>query len=506
MIYFYTIIKEMKDKTYEVYAELEANNLKIKKCDKDILISSLYEFLVKYKIFEVFLNGIKQNLKIKDESFFNDFTEENFIQKLEKCSDISDKEKKELKKKSNSKYFPYVANSGKYGKNSQNEENFHKNLKELLRIVVELGYSHDENEEINVLREYKPTNEKCSVCHTYFSTKYDITHKNEKKERVNSKNNYIFMGSESNTFNNYAMSNSTVCFSCEFFNLMYLLYLKLERPNIIAYTEDLTLMKFINYKIMVNSRKYYDKSFYRELAKYKESKIRLYNVVTDTNKGVLLKFNNVMEFNDIMNEIRLKDMIDNFTFSNESAAKKDLAKIYIANKNNIALNNLLLNELISIDEKRVKNIFYPSVRNIRIYLEFIIYIKKSELNNEQKYLYKYDYLREGKNDLKESEIEELGNEKEGLKKNGFKELGQRLGYKIEDEAKKTIAFKINQLLKSDNRTGMMHTLTHLITVNELRMPNGFADVIFSKDEYGFNYNVGKLLEYFLNTSYKEGEK
>ncbi|SHH05503.1 hypothetical protein [Tepidibacter thalassicus] len=373
-----------------------------------------------------------------------------------------------------SKYFPYVRNSSKYGHNSQSEENFHSNFLKLLDIVEKLNLK-DEKEQMEILRDYENLEATCTICHTYLITKYDITHKNELKIRKNSKYNYSFMGWENNTFNNYGLDNPSVCFVCEFLNLMYLLYMSLAKPSVLVVIEDLKVMKFLNYKLLLSIENLNEKGFYRKLAQYKNRKVRLYKLITHAKKGVILKLNSILEFENIIRNIKLSDLIDRFNFGKDSAEKKKLCKGFIISNNIESLKCFLIKDLLFIDNKDEKRILdeWKSKSNIKIYLEILTIISKEGENIK---------MNKFNNPMKENE---------------FEKLGFTLGRKISQENKKTIMFKLNQMLKADNRTGIFQTLVHLITVNELSIPKNFSKVIINGSEYELHYNIGKLMESFL---------
>ncbi|KYH34081.1 hypothetical protein CLTEP_19810 [Clostridium tepidiprofundi DSM 19306] len=471
LIYFSSILEEMNINS-NMKVCLENNYLEVKDFNKDEFLN----YLLKEKIFRVFVDGIKEELKKKkyDIEFLEGIKNDNFLSKINEIDILSEKMKESIEKKFNSKYFPYIRNSAKYGYNSKGEINFHKNIKKLIYIVQELN-SKDDEEQKNILKEYEALEKKCIVCHTYLTTKYDITHKDEKKLRKSSKYNYLFMGSEKNTFTNYAAENPSVCFICEFFNLMFLLYLSIERPTILAYTDDLGSMKFINYKLMLKSREFNEKGFYKKLSKFKNTRVRIYDISTDVNKGVLINLNSILEFRAILKMIKLSDVIDKYNFSKDTYVKIALGKKIIKNNNYAALKSFLLNELIVINDKDGKRSLdtWKTVNNIKNYLEIICELRKEDLEVEDK---------------------------------NFEKLGIILGAKIKkSENKRAIAFKVIEMLKSDNRQGLFQNILHLITVNQTSIPDNFADVIIYGDEDELHYCIGKFLEKFLSSNKEEDE-
>lgn len=487
LVYLHQILKE-KD---GIKVKRTANYLKVNNLDKQLL----YDFIIKEEVYKVFLKGVVEELKKKideedaeklvKEISVDDFLEE-FDKRLDEREDIKarskDSLKKKIKKSFKSKYFPYVRNSPKYGYNAQSEDNFHNNFKELVRLVIELN-GKDEEEQLEVLKNYEGVDRDCFICRSYKSTKFDVTHKNNKKERINSKYDYLFMGSQNNTYNNFFKSESSVCFVCEFLNLMALLYFSLNSPRTIAYTDNLINLEFINYKVMLKERNFSDKGLYRHLAKYKNQQIQLYETSIDSNKGVILEFTNNLRFDKLLENLKLYDLVDRFYISQDSATKRAMAKDFIKNKNKDAMEKLLLNELLVIensDGARSLDLKL-SKYNIRFYLELL------ELNNVDK---------EGGKELRNNEFK---NKKNRFDNKEFKRLGRELGKEIGKQNKKGISFKLIQMMKSENREGLWQDLTHLIVANQVKMPRNFADSIIESGVDGLHYQIGGFLEEFINT-------
>ncbi|WP_455539202.1 hypothetical protein [Terrisporobacter sp.] len=375
------------------------------------------------------------------------------------------------KTKLNNGYFPYLRNSAKYGANSQKIENFHENFGKLISLTKNMNMKSFE-EQGKLLDEYEPLDNICNVCHNNITALYDITHKEEKKERVNSKYNYSFMGCENSLFNNYGKCSNSVCFECEFLNLMYLLHINMMQPHFIIYTEDLKLMEFLNYKMLLEFKNLNQKSFYNKLSKYMNKKMRVYKIITDSKKGVILNLSNILEVNKLSLMIKYADCIDSFYFSKDSMKKKEICKGYIISRNYKSLENILINELLYIDDNEGKQLDnYKTSSNISLYLEILI------MNNK------------GCDDMEESKVYT----------NGFESLGKALGTKIPEDSKKSILFKINQMMRCDDRQSLFETLVHLIAVNDLKMPNRFSYIIMKSPSNEMHYQLGRLMESFLGT-------
>lgn len=480
LIYFHQILKDKNN----IKVELTANYLKVDNLDNQLL----YDLIIKREVYKVFLKGVIEELKKKiDEEDANklvrgikveEFLEE-FDNRLNEREDIQARSKNSIKKKIEksfkTKYFPYVRNSPKYGYNAQSENNFNNNFKELLRLVIELNGKNGE-EQLEVLKEYKGIHRDCFICHSYKSTKFDITHKDKKKERINSKYDYLFMGSQNNTYSNFCNSESSVCFVCEFLNLMALLYFSLKSPRTIAYSDNLVNLEFINYKVMLKERNFNEKGLYRYLAKYKNQQIQLYETSIDSNKGVILEFTNNLRFHELVENLKFYDLVDRFYIGQDSAHKRAMAKDFIKNKNKVAMKKLLLNELLLMeinDGGRSLNLKL-SKYNIKYYLELL---KLSNVDIE------------GGKELRNKE---------------FKNLGRELGKKVGRQNKKGISFKLIQMMKSENREGIWQDLTHLVIANQVKMPKDFAKIVIENGVDELHYQIGGFLEEFINTK-TEGE-
>lgn len=475
LIYFYKILKEIKENIYpNIEIELSSNYLKIEGFESNIF----YDYIINTKIYHIFLKGIKEQFKNKiDVSLLENIKIDNFIDKIRDIEGLKDIDIKGIEKRFSSKYFPYVRNSGKYGVNSGGEENFHKNLKKIIELMAELNVKNDE-ERKQLLKEYEPMDNKCIICHEYYPTKLDITHKNEKKERKNSKYNYLFMGAEkNNTFNNYGKSESSICFVCEFMNLMTLLYISLEKPSILAYTDDLKSLEFINHKLMVRASEFNEKSLYKKLSKFRDVKIRTYDIITDSNKGIIIKFGNILKIRNLITNLKLYDIVENYNYSRETAIKMSLCKKFIRSNNLLAMQMILLNDLLVIVDKESKH-------DLKV---------RDTIDNIKSYLKLLDFkCEEGNLKVDDRSFTMLGIE-----------LGKRLNEddKNSSSIKKTIAFRLNQMLKSDNRQAIFESLMHLIINNGISIPKNFSWIVMKSKTDELHYCIGKFFEGFLNSNF-----
>lgn len=470
IIELYDILQEMKY-TYEteenLYIRLEANCLIVEGLELEIL----YKYIIEYEIFQVFLSGVRDELKKKglDAATIEKLNIGNFKEIIIQ-SNLKEKDKELYLDKYNKKYFPYVRNSGKYGTNSGSEENFKHNFKQLIDLMFKINNKKDD-EQREILEKYKPLDEKCTVCHANITTRLDITHKDEEKERINSKYNYSFFGSEKSTFNNYGEIKNSICFECEFFNLMFLLYISRKRPQVLGYTDDLYFLHYINNNLMLKKRMYQDAAFQLKLGKLKGRGIRLYDVVTDSNKGVILTFQSLTDYENLIRNVELMHIVNNYYYSHDKALMKDRCKKYIGYKNYEALRNTLVSNILSVDSEDNREIL-------------------SNIINYQKFISILNLIQWGGGCSVEDK--------------GFYKLGGSLKLAMmpfsEEEAKdnrKNVALRITNMLKADERAGMFDFIMHLIIVNNVEMPYKYSEAILDSTKNELHYYIGKFLEGFL---------
>ncbi|EGT5259200.1 hypothetical protein CUB11_19215, partial [Clostridioides difficile] len=77
----------------------------------------------------------------------------------------------------------------------------------------------------------------------------------------------------------------------------------------------------------------------------KISSIRLYRFDIVKNKGIILKFDSIIEYKELLKKIELIDIIDNYNFSREPVNTKNLGKKMIDNGNLSNLKELLLDNI-----------------------------------------------------------------------------------------------------------------------------------------------------------------
>lgn len=463
MIYFYKIIldsplsKEFNIKLTRNYLEIP-NSIDIELISEYILNMVLFKRIIadNENLTQVILR-IDEYTKIdKIQSYPEDFLNKALLEK-----NISKSERDNILASWNNTYFSYLRNSGKYGSNSQSKKNAYNNFKKLVRNVFDLISNNKEN-----LQQYEILDDDiCCICHQFENTKYDITHKDEKKKRILSKYNYTFMGNENNPYNNYGKSNNGVCFVCEFFNLMFLTYIGNELPNIISYTENLEDMFYLNYKLMLNKRFYNDKTFYKEVVFQSSSKIKLYTIIRDSKKGIILEFSNILDSQKLMKQLKLLQIIESFEIENESIAKKTYLRKSILNYNLQICKSILIS---NINAKKIITIS----KNISLLNKFIREV--GFLNMSENDIYKEIY-----------------------------KTGINLGEKIstdDNKAKKSIVFKLLQLLKSNDREELFLTMSHLLVVQGIKWPKGFTENIYKGNDEKISYYVGNFIEGFLSTS------
>jgi len=467
IVYLSTILQEMEvhyNKNYKI--ELTDNFLEFE-CDD---YSEVYQYIINVKVFECFIKNVKSELEKKKmgEEFFQNVNVDNFLIMVDSLDELNKTEKDKLKNSFKSKYMPYIRNSPKYGWNSQDEENFHKNFKELVRLVFELNGKELE-EQIQILDKYKSSGDVCCICHSVYTTEFDITHKSEQKTREVSKYNYMFMGAENSTFNNYGNAQSSVCFVCEFFNLMFLLYFSLTQPKTISYVDSLKNIDFFNLKINNLMKLYNEQGFYKKLSQYNSKNIRLFSIKSDPNKGLILKMEQVLKYDEFIKQIELYHIINQLSISSDTSVDKQGLKRIVISRNYKSLKNILISVVLCFDRKEGKRVLdvTKTVSNIRLLLEVL----KIECGKE-----------EGRGLSKEH-------------KKIFFDAGKKLGNKIPNEAKSTLGFRLIQMLKVDNRDGIIKLLYHNFIVNNLPIPVGFSKGILDvEDTIELTYNVGEFLE------------
>nr|UWI49058.1 hypothetical protein NZ312_13165 [Clostridioides difficile] len=462
IVYFYELLMDLKN-------ELEKNDCNLKfTCELNRNYLSLEYIEPKYisnyilenQIFNVFKNGKKETL----EKIFNNVDNliyENFIEELDKAS-ATETQKESIRKDFKNRRFPYVRNSGKYGLNTS-LENMETNIENLVDTVIRSNIEIDEID----LSQYEEKDSMCNICNINKTTKLDI----DLRERKDSKYNFLFRGAEKSGFKKSGQVESNICFECEFFNLMCLLYINLKRPIVFGYTNDLRELAFLNHKIMLKRKMYSDKSFYKKLLHEKISSIRLYRFDIDTNKGIILKFDSIIEYKELLKKIELMDIIDNYNFSREAGSTKSLAKKMIDNGNLSNLKELLLDNISVLKQSTGTSRemdFLSSSYNISSYIKLCWIV-----DGEEEY--------KMKNHMESNLI--------------YSRVGKDLFNKMTDESRrKNFSMKVIQLLKSNDRTQLFQTIMHVLVSNGVLIGEGFVEGIMQSSELELNTNVGLFIQ------------
>lgn len=126
---------------------------------------------------------------------------------------------------------------------------------------------------------------------------------------------------------------------------MCFLYINLKRLMVFVYMNDLRELVFLNYKIMFKRKMYLDKLFYKKFLYEKISLIRLYRFDIVKNKGIILKFDFIIEYKELLKKIEFIDIIDNYNFLRELVNIKNLGKKMIDNGNLLNLKELLFDNI-----------------------------------------------------------------------------------------------------------------------------------------------------------------
>ncbi|MFN1891529.1 hypothetical protein ACK2FO_04940 [Clostridioides difficile] len=337
------------------------------------------------------------------------------------------------------------------------------NVKRIVDTVIKSNIEIDKLD----LTQYEEKDSVCNVCNINKTTKLDI----DLRERKDSKYNFLFRGAEKSGFKRSGQVESNICFECEFFNLMCLLYINLKRPMIFAYTNDLRELAFLNHKIMLKRKMYSDKSFYKKLLHEKISSIRLYRFDIDTNKGIILKFDSIIEYKELLKKIELIDIIDNYNFSREAANTKNLGKKMIDNGNLSNLKELLLDNISVLKQSTGTSRemdFVSSSYNIGLYIKLCWIVDGGEEYKMKNYM--------------ESNLI-------------YSRVGKDLFNKMTDESRrKNFSMKVIQLLKSNDRTQLFQTIMHVLVSNGILIGEGFVEGLMQSSELELNTNVGLFIQ------------
>lgn len=465
IVYFYELLMDLKneleksDYKLKFTCELNRNYLSLES-EENIDPKYISDYILENQLFKVFKNGKKEILE-KIFSNIDNLTYVNFIEELDKSSATA-KQKEDIKKDFKNRRFPYVRNSGKYGLNTS-LENMETNVKNIVDTVIKSNIEIDKID----LEQYEEKDSVCNVCNINKTTKLDI----DLRERKDSKYNFLFRGAEKSGFKRSGQVESNICFECEFFNLMCLLYINLKRPMVFAYTNDLRELAFLNHKIMLKRKMYSDKSFYKKLLHEKISSIRLYRFDIDTNKGIILKFDSIIEYKELLKKIELIDIIDNYNFSREPGNTKNLGKKMIDNGNLSNLKELLLDNISVLRQSNGTSRemdFVSSSYNIGLYIKLCWIVDGGEEYKMKNYM--------------ESNLI-------------YSRVGKDLFNKMTDESRRKIfSMKVIQLLKSNDRTQLFQTIMHVLVSNGILIGDGFVEGLMQSSELELNTNVGLFIQ------------
>lgn len=493
ILYFYQILREL-DEDKQIQPKLHRNHLSFEIPKEFDMKEALFTQIVDKKLYYAFLRDIKVDKLIDDDLLKKlvNVPRERLSTFLKETQISPDKIKKIIEK-SQKIYFPYVRNSIKFGANSGKVVNFHQNLKEMLQLFLDSLV--DQRDRLDQYGKGRC----CSVCHENTAPFYDITCKyeiesinniklSERKIRKDSKYLYTFKGRENNTFSNYGRVNqaSSICFECEFFSLLFLLYVKMELPQYLVITDNLKIMDLVQRKIQMKKDVHIEQAFYYHVASLgRSSKVQIYEIVRDPKEGILLQAEEIIEYDRLKTQLTLMDIVDKFGFP-DLLKSKDRDKLikhlkqYILNGNyDFAFQRLLAN-ILSNDERRLAH-------NYKLLGNFLIETSNRSMKGARKVKMMDEMKKRGKM------YWYFGN--------GFSQL----------ENKKSLGFRLTQLLRSDNRIKMLEDLLHLyFTTTKKGRTEEFSnfptrlteDVLYSSNKE-YHYYVGQIIQGLLAVKKEE---
>lgn len=483
ILYFYQMLREL-DKDNRIQPKLHRNHLSFHLSEDFDMCEALFTQIIS-ELYQAFIKDLAVE-KLADDLLAKlaDAPKDQLVALLEEAK-VPASKIKTIVDKSQKIYFPYLRNSGKFGANAGKVTNFHQNLKELLRLFVDNLLN--QREHIVLYGE----GSRCAVCQENTAPLYDITHKydiktvdslkpNEREIRTDSKYLYTFKGSENNTFSNYSRMNqaSSICFECEFFNLLFLLYVKTERLQYVVMTDSLEITFLLQRKILLKKNAYTKQAFYYHVANLgRSSKIRLYQIKTDANQGILLQTEEIIDYERLRMQLTLMDKVDKYSFPDQLKSKNEintLLKRYILNDNYDGAYRLLLDNIESNDEMKLTN-------DYKLLGEFIFETLNGSIKEEGQEIMMDEMKKRGKM------YWHFGN--------SFSQI----------ENKKNLGFRLTQLLRSNNRTRMHEDLLHLyFTTTEKgtaednsNFPNWLAEDILCSSSKEYHYYVGQIIQGLL---------
>jgi len=180
----------------------------------------------------------------------------------------------------------------------------------------------------------------------------------------------------------------------------------------------------------------------------------------------------VLKYEEFIKQIELLHIIDHLHISSDASVNIKELKRLVISRNYKSLKDILISVVLYFNRKEGKRALnvQRTISNIRLLLE-VLKIEYGE--------------KEGKNMSKDYKT--------------FFEAGKKLGSKIPNEAKNTLGFKLIQMLKGDNRDGIVKLLYHHFITNNIPIPVYFSKGILDvEDTTELTYNVGVFLEGLFN--------
>ncbi len=482
MIYFYELLEAyQQQQQQEINIEMNANHLRISGEVDTEAFNQFFHDYVMFEMFKIDLVVALKNKKIQDDVLVAVQLQTTYEDLKTYClqADVQVRKVYEAESKKD-QYLPYLRNSGKFGANSGGVGNFKKNLKELIRLVFSANQCLD-NQEAHwqeVYEHYQIADENaeitsfCSVCHYEPVSMYDITHKykqeivetlkpNTRIVRKTSKYLYSFLGSEGNTYKNYGQVQSDVCFTCEFFNLLFLCFVKISKPSSVILADTLKETKLLNYRYGIKSTEYTKESFLLKIIEQSRGRVRVFSIETDANKGVILRLQNVVESKKIIQQLRMTALVDNYHFTVATSEQRKFLKDAIFNGNQHGVKQTLLANIIQQKEVEL-------TQNLQTYRSYIICL------------------------LEERDVEKTP-------KHGYyyRKLGQEIHAKNSNQ--QTTAYKLIQLLKAENRTELATLMMHVVVGTGKALPYNFANDVLNSTELELHYYISEFITGLLGT-------
>ncbi|HBY3256168.1 TPA: hypothetical protein MIV37_000297, partial [Clostridioides difficile] len=187
--------------------------------------------------------------------------------------------------------------------------------------------------------------------------------------------------------------------------------------------------------------------------------------------GIILKFDSIIEYKELLKKIELIDIIDNYNFSREPGNTRNLGKKMIDNGNLSNLKELLLDNISVLRQltgtSREMD-FVSSSYNIGLYIKLCWIVDGGEEYKMKNYM--------------ESNLI-------------YSRVGKDLFNKMTDESRrKNFSMKVIQLLKSNDRTQLFQTIMHVLVSNGILIGEGFVEGLMQSSELELNTNVGLFIQ------------